>query len=228
MRTFMRWLKLMLLTCTLLGIAGALSAEAHRQYGTVGLLRMAGINIPVEVRTETREVERVVEMEKEEVTFRQALAERMKRATVPDVLVRGILYKESRGAPDKMDQSRFEDSYMAKAGRWERDPANRHPWASSWCPFHIMAPHVVDFGYKTWSVLLQPEICVEIGMSLLEKCWKDSGALGADTPAEFELAVINTGKCYQGGLVYGRSLAEYVAREAIKEYLSKNRGRESN
>jgi hypothetical protein len=98
-------------------------------------------------------------------------------------------------------------------------------WASSHCPFQVMAMHADKAGLE-WSDLYDPEICVDLGMKVLESCWQE--AQGYDTLERVD----RTGRCYNGGntktqnvdaIAYGRSLREWAGIAAL-EYEIERKG----
>lgn len=190
---------------------GAVSVEMHKQIGTVGMLRLAGVKVP-EIEKKV-EVEKIKEVTAPKVTFEQALKNRVETSSVPSVIVEGILNQESGGNFERMSLTRYEPSYAETAKRITRNPDEQRMWASSWCPFQIMAPHARRFDLD-WSDLLEPETCVHVGMSILEECWKLAKGKG-------RAKVYNLGLCYNGpqGQAYATRLAEQVGNAAINRIL---------
>ena len=196
-----------------MAICGWSGKVAHDIYGTVGLLQLAGVQLPV--RTKKIEVEKVVEVERPRMKFDSALEERLKTASVPRIIVEGVLMQEDESRSNRMSLTRYEQSYLDKARRYTNNPDEQRLWASSWCPFQVMAPWVKEFKLDDWSDLLDPETCVHVGMSILERCWKE--AKGKNKLEK----VYNTGICYNGplGQRYADRLVQHVSRAAVNEVL---------
>lgn len=190
----------------------------HDVYGTVGLLQLAGVKLPEKIKV--KQVEKLVEVEKPRVKFEQALAERMKTTTVPAVIVEGVLMQEDGSRSNRMSLTRYEDDYMRRQiGRirtYTNNSDEQRLWASSWCPFQIMALEwVKKFDLDDWTDLLDPETCAHVGISILEDCWKN--AQGRTTLDK----VYALGICYNGplGQKYAERLVAHVQRAALNQVL---------
>lgn len=196
-----------------LAISGGVGKMAHEAIGTEGILQLVGVQIPI--KTKKVEVEKIVEVEKPRAKFAQALEDRLKTSNVPRVLVEGVLMQEDESRSERMSLTRYEQSYLDRAKKYTGNPDEQRLWASSWCPFQIMAPWVKEFQLDDWSDLLDPETCVHVGMSILERCWKESkGRTKLDR-------VYSLGLCYNGpqGQRYAERLQTHVSRAALNQVL---------
>lgn len=198
-----------------LSVAGYGGFQASKHMSEEQWLRLLRIEPKtiVETRVEVRE--------KHKAKFEEALAVRLKRSPLPEVIVRGVLRKEGRQYPKRMSYIKYEDSHRTFALTKSKNPEEVRAWASSHCPFQVMAVHASEAGLE-WSDLYDPEVCVELGMKKLESCWQQT--------ARFETLdrVDYLGRCYNGGnidtknsdaIAYGRFLREWVGVAAIEMQL---------
>ena len=207
----MKVVKILFYLFVFLSIVILYPMQVYAVKGTQGLVELVGLEVPHKIKI--KEVQKVVEVEKPKVTFDEALAERMAQSKVSRWLVDCVLNRESSGSK-RMSLTRFEQSYMERAKRITRNPDEQRLWASSWCPFQIMAPWVREFGLDDWSDLLDVETCVDVGMKILERCWKDAKGHG-------RTKIYNTGICYNGqtGQAYATALVECVSSAAINKIM---------
>lgn len=195
------------------GTLFGLGVQQYQQLHIVEVLKSFGVRIP----KEKVEVEKVIEVEKPKTSFEQALASRLESASVPKILVDAVLMQEDGARSYRMSLTRYEPSYDDEARRITKNPYEQRMWASSWCPFQIMAPWAKKFGLEDWSDLLDPETCAHVGISILERCWADArGSTALDK-------VYRLGICYNGpkGQAYAERLVKHVSQAAVNEILER-------
>lgn len=213
----MRKLKIYFYSFCAMALCGWSGKVAHDIYGTVGLLQLAGVQLPV--RTKKIEVEKIIEVKRPRLKFAEALEKRMEIAKVPAFIVRGVLKRESSEMPRTMGRVKYEDSYRAFGQTKATQPDEVRAWASSHCPFQIMAWHAAKAGLD-WSDLYDPEVCVHFGMKILEECWERAKSYSNREK------VARLGRCYNGGSVtatdsraveYGNALQRWAEMSAYDD-----------
>lgn len=155
------------------------------------------------------EVEKIVEILKEEESLEDLLQEVPQVYGVPEMIARAIVRQESGG---KMNAIRFEPGQMARAGKFTKNVEQQRMLASSHCALQVMGWHAPGLGID-WTDLYKPRTCMEAGMKILADCMKRSKNESKYQTYYRALA------CYNGSEKYASEVMTAVATELIERSL---------
>jgi hypothetical protein len=155
------------------------------------------------------EVEKIVEIVKQEEKLEDLLKEVPEAYGVPEMIARAIVRQESGG---KMNSIRFEPGQMARAGKFTKNVEQQRMLASSHCALQVMGWHAPGLGID-WTDLYKPRTCMEAGMKILADCMKRSKNDSKYQTYYRALA------CYNGSEKYANEVMTAVATELIERSL---------
>jgi soluble lytic murein transglycosylase-like protein len=155
------------------------------------------------------EVEKIVEIVKQEEKLEDLLREIPEAYGVPEMIARAIVRQESGG---KMNSIRFEPGQMARAGKFTKNVEQQRMLASSHCALQVMGWHAPGLGID-WTDLYKPRTCMEAGMKILADCMKRSKNDSKYQTYHRALA------CYNGSEKYANEVMTAVATELIERSL---------
>lgn len=188
-----------------LSVAGYGGFQASKHISDEQWLRLLGIRARVETRIE--EKERIVEVEREELGFAEEFEKQLGDFEVPELIARLVRSKECNRDRDCI---RYEPTHMGIAAKLTKNESSQRMYASSLCPMQVMGWWAPRFGL-TWEDLLRPKHCVQVSLSIQERCWKEAKGEGREK-------IRNFGLCYNGpkGFAYAEHLVKLAEQEAMK------------